>query len=910
MENKSFYWLTSLLLPLILLSSCTKAKIPSPADNAAIVTPSNVTSINGVVQLDRVRNASVKAYSLSLNGQIGTEVKGEATTNEKGEFQMNLPKGTGPVVLRSSGGKYDNEADGVETDSSELSNIIDPSQKTEAPLTPMTTLAKERILSLVEGGTDLEAAQASAKQQVAQVFGLSAEALDKLPAASNEVDATTDPDSMKSALALATLSEFMKAHFPNKTIEEVMAALVADFTTDGSINGDNQAGDLQNVFAQTLAFKWNTSKEAALAAAKLNPRLGFKNIDFNQVAGVSFEGESPLNKVYQDGVYYLGGVKTSLPESGMGLWNGVFYSAGEIGSGFFEGSCYLNGADTLAIISGKGFCSGDQIFYLENVATTLNEFGTGDYAGIYYESSTTFSGVHDGKLFQNGTPFSGETSGITYENGSKVNGVVGDRYFVEGVPSWQSGFADFSVDLAGNISAIKRDGESIVIQYGPINSPKVKVIDTALFGNGGNRTSIVRSRNGNYTAAFILNGGDIYVYVMDGAGTELKRFLLNENHPKNDSWFGQAISDTGRIAASWQSGGEDGNNYRLRLFNAHDSFDSGVIGIAADCGYGTQVALNPTNGSGVFTCQNHSGGAINFRLFDSSGNWTSDFTPATYQTSWYDSHIVAMNSNGEFVVGSTNWNGSSTHAIFFNALGTLISSVTYYDDNQGRYDTTRDLRLNINTDSQGNFSLPWMNPPGYYGLSSSGVSIFTSQGELIQHILHNGSEKFASDSASNHYYLVNGEIVREIAQLSNEGTLFTGLEESEQLYYLNGFPFSGLSEGIYYQGGIPFTGQNHLLQYYVNGTAATGVYDNVYYIDSFPVGTGFVSGVWYNSGYPGNGINDGIYYSEGLPATGAFGGWWWDQYPLACYTEGINTGEIVGGSGTCHSVYFVNYYRK
>lgn len=728
-----------------LLSACT-AKLTTP--------PPGPIALSGVVQLARVRNATVQAFALLENGEIASTVLAETITNENGEFQLSLPAGTGPVVIRSSGGKYENEADGVETDASELSNIVDSSKTSQVPVTALTTLAKERTLELLESSGSLENAQQAAKAQVGQLFGLSAEALDAIPAPPKEITLGTEVDAVQGALALAALSHFMKSYFPSKTISEVMSALIQDIKTDGSLNGDNEAGNLQSSLAQSLAFRWNTQRAGAVTAAKLNPNLAFKDFSLVEVSSLSFESQGLLHKTVVEGVYYLGGVKTTLPESGTGVWNDMFYSLGELGSGFFEGNCYVDGADTMSLVGGSGFCAGDAVYYLAGVATELNEEGIGTFNALYYQA---------------GSIFSGETSvGITYENGAKVNGVLGDTFFVDGIPSWLTGLSDFSADSNGNLSAIKIDGSNIWVQMGALAAPRIKLMEEVPGNIYVWSASVVRSRNGEYTVALVagyqndtwLNYAAMVVY--DSDGIEIKRFRPDAAAFHTDTWITMDISDSGRIAIVYQANGYNNQDQRLRLIDAVGDFDTGPMSFASygECNFAPKVALNRESNNGVVTCQNHAGGPIYFRLFDGNGVFTSELNTVTYGTSWYDSHLVGMNDENQFVIVSTACSGPSTQAYFYDSEGMQVSVATLFNDGNCRFDTTRQNRVNLHVDSSGNFYLPWLNPGGDYGsgANSSAVSKFSPDGQLSEEIVHQGSDKFNRDESGNRYYLINGNI--------------------------------------------------------------------------------------------------------------------------------------------------------
>ncbi len=379
-----------LIVALLFLGGCSK--IISPTS----YTPSSYT-LSGVVQLARVHNATVRVYDLNSNGTEGS-LLATTTTNSNGEYWFTLPKNTGSVIIKSSGGTFTDEAEQVQKNASDLSSIASGGATSTAPLTPMSTLEADRVKSLLSSNTDLTQAKSTAKAEVARLFGLSVADLSVLPDAPNAL--SLDSSKVKSALAVAAFSHFVKdLYVPDlnsgNKLSSIMTAMREDFKTDGKLDGTDNSDT-----AKKVAAVWAVKMSAAKTAAATNAQLDFIGQHSSVINSVSdFDPGNTTSGLQGDG-YYLNGIKTSLNNDGDGVW---------------LGTCFESGEDTGSLNEGTGSCRDKN----------------------YFDSVLADGPMTDGKYYLSGelAEFSdGEMpNGKTYVSGFLAQGAMADgKYYFDG----------------------------------------------------------------------------------------------------------------------------------------------------------------------------------------------------------------------------------------------------------------------------------------------------------------------------------------------------------------------------------------------------------------------------------------------------------------------------------------------
>ena len=108
--------------------------------------------------------------------------------------------------------------------------------------------------------------------------------------------------------------------------------------------------------------------------------------------------------------YYINGVATTLNENGDGNWNGLFYLGGSLFTGL-DGMTY----------------------FIEGVATPLNEDGDGWWNGFLYMGGVLFTGQNNGSYFKDGVLAHGW---LSYDSGASY------YYYIDGVQTY--------LDINGN----------------------------------------------------------------------------------------------------------------------------------------------------------------------------------------------------------------------------------------------------------------------------------------------------------------------------------------------------------------------------------------------------------------------------------------------------------------------------
>lgn len=123
------------------------------------------TSISGAVVKGPVDGAQVCAFVLAGNAK-GSAVGACVNTDTNGNYTLNLPVDSGPLLLQATGGTYTDEATGAPTTlpvGSPLATLITATGgSVSAMLTPLTTLALNAATASASNGGTLDAAAFSA----------------------------------------------------------------------------------------------------------------------------------------------------------------------------------------------------------------------------------------------------------------------------------------------------------------------------------------------------------------------------------------------------------------------------------------------------------------------------------------------------------------------------------------------------------------------------------------------------------------------------------------------------------------------------------------------------------------------------------------------------------------------------
>jgi hypothetical protein len=149
--------------------------------------------------------------------------------------------------------------------------------------------------------------------------------------------------------------------------------------------------------------------------------------------------------------------------------------------------------------------------------------------------------------------------------------------------------------------------------------------------------------------------------------------------------FDAAMDDSGAFVLLWQDiyRAPPGQKSYLSVYDNQGRKQGDDI-LVDDTGKiggndGFHVVLNPGDGSGIVTTQGLQSSPIYYRRFNSSHGFIDpSFQEVPYtsgNSSWYESHVVGMNRNGDFVIQWENYGKSTMEACFFDWSGALHNHV-------------------------------------------------------------------------------------------------------------------------------------------------------------------------------------------------------------------------------------------
>ena len=264
-----------IILYLIVFLGCpNKINAGKNSSNALTEVLIDSHTITGVVQLGRVRNATVKVFKCLINGSF-VQVA-ETTTNANGEYSVSGKFEAGiPLLVQASDGNYTNEADNREMKNGVLSAFIpDVSNKTEIAITPLSHIVAQRLSNNLGTPDENSRLYKKAVAHVALVLNITTDTVTAIPTSPDDtVDGSTVGG--KAAVAIASLSQYIQdlkeagaldAGFANSVFYD---ALAADFS-DGRLDGKSGQKFLGNI-PLTLAANFKNGIIAAQNNLATNP---------------------------------------------------------------------------------------------------------------------------------------------------------------------------------------------------------------------------------------------------------------------------------------------------------------------------------------------------------------------------------------------------------------------------------------------------------------------------------------------------------------------------------------------------------------------------------------------------------------------------------------------------------------
>ncbi len=228
---KKHYYLSALLVSIILFQSCQKVSLDS---------------LSGYVQKGPYINGTAITIS-ELNKNLGQTGKSFTTQIEdnKGSFRLNDIELASPYIEIRADGFYFNEVTGEKSESQlTLFSLADVSDQNSVNVNILTQLEKGRVEYLIEDGLDFKEAKEQAQAEVLNIFGITN---DEMPS-SESLDISKDEE--ENAILLA-ISLIVQGNQGVGDLTELLADITADIREDGTL--DNPALDsLLHIQATTL----------------------------------------------------------------------------------------------------------------------------------------------------------------------------------------------------------------------------------------------------------------------------------------------------------------------------------------------------------------------------------------------------------------------------------------------------------------------------------------------------------------------------------------------------------------------------------------------------------------------------------------------------------------------------------
>jgi hypothetical protein len=261
------------------------------------------------------------------------------------------------------------------------------------------------------------------------------------------------------------------------------------------------------------------------------------------------------------------------------------------------------------------------------------------------------------------------------------------------------GTNDISVSSKGDVVGIDWTGVALV---GYCFSPDGKVKAGSFIVTAASKQVtnpfVKMSRNGKFFVV-MWRGTPLY---SDSSYNTFVRIYGEDCKPVSDAiqltvkrggeWYDAAIANDGRISLVYY-------NEANELYWVQYDSKGTVLTQAAKledgkkCRHATRIGVSATTGVGVMTCQNHASDPIYYRRFDGQGvfldkEWV-EVASTKSNSSWYASHILGVNANGEFAIEWQSSKDKTFYANFYDAKGLLVKSVTVGTAMQSTFDSFR-----------------------------------------------------------------------------------------------------------------------------------------------------------------------------------------------------------------------------
>lgn len=182
--------------------------------------------VTGVASKGPLNGSTVCAFAIT-GGVKGASLGACAAGIVNGKYSIDLGSYTGPVLFEATGGTYVDEATGATVAlAAPLHSMLGGTTggKTTAAITPLTELAYQDAISIASGLTAARISAAIAKVQT--FFGV-ADIVKTLPVDALAPPATATAAEKTYALALASISEYLKAQPTGTTLSNALTTMGA-----------------------------------------------------------------------------------------------------------------------------------------------------------------------------------------------------------------------------------------------------------------------------------------------------------------------------------------------------------------------------------------------------------------------------------------------------------------------------------------------------------------------------------------------------------------------------------------------------------------------------------------------------------------------------------------------------------
>jgi uncharacterized protein YjbI with pentapeptide repeats len=561
---------------------------------------------------------------------------------------------------------------------------------------------------------------------------------------------------------------------------------------------------------------------------------GITTLDSN---GNGWDNVSQL--YYNDGVMIPG-----LDQDGVGYYNNLFHSQGQVYTGeyadeYFQngerftgdaaGRHWINGYPANGDVAGRYYSAGYPATGVFDGRYWVDSYpANGDYgSGRYYNDGYPLEGLVDGRAYSDGYPLTGEVAGRYYNDGYPFNGDDGSgRYYNDGYP--------LTGEVAGRyyndgypISGIWNnkpywDGSPSNLNGGDFSNQDLSTIDFSEV------RSVVGANFSNSTLDNIGYGHNGQTY----PNSTVPAYLL-----EGANFYGATLKNC------YITGYTQGTSYYVTYF---ENCDIGGDFSNADLQDVRFVSSRLHNA-------NFGGANLSYGSFTSTqSSGTTDFTGANYSGSLTldDSSIVYLTPARGFTFTGENMNFSSSTSWFINGVATTLCP--------GGDGIWNDVPYFSGTPN-----------PTYTGWA---FGCRVGSAYYINGVVMPGIDESGNGESGGNYYV-------------------GGLVTDALGWWVHSTGGTGDFEGVFYAGGSPLTGWwADSGTYYVNGVAkpgldesGTGVSDGVIYINGSaePLFTGWLAqtATYYIAGVAkvgldetGSGVAGGQTYVNGVVQNNNGGG--------------------------------------